>query len=274
MKKLGKKHIIIFACITILILAISAISFKTGNNAVSNIIGTVISPVQSGTAAVVRGTKNFAVNIFSSGKNARENEKLKAEIASLNDQLRMVEGYKTENEKLRSMLQLAESRSDFESTAANVIGRNIDELHSTITIDKGTRHNIKKNAVVYTAEGLVGRVSEVGYNYSKVQTIFDAESAVSAICLRSGDMGIVEGSSLLAGGICTMNYIDKSAKTVVGDMVETSAAGGIFPQGILIGKITQIKEDNRALTLSAVVETSVNPNNLDKVLVITNVIAE
>lgn len=270
MKKLGKKHIIIFACITVLILAISAVSFKTGNNAVSNVIGTVISPVQSGTAAVVRGTKNFVVNIFSSGKNARENEKLKAEIASLNDQLRMVEGYKTENEKLRSMLQLAESRSDFESTAANVIGRNIDELHSTITIDKGTRHNIKKNAVVYTAEGLVGRVSEVGYNYSKVQTIFDAESAVSAICLRSGDMGIVEGSSLLAGGICTMNYIDKSAKTVVGDMVETSAAGGIFPQGILIGKITQIKEDNRALTLSAVVETSVNPNNLDKVLVITH----
>ena len=61
---------------------------------------------------------DFAVNIFSSGKNARENEKLKAEIASLNDQLRMVEGYKTENEKLRAMLQLAESRSDFESTAA------------------------------------------------------------------------------------------------------------------------------------------------------------
>ncbi|MBQ2889918.1 MAG: rod shape-determining protein MreC [Clostridia bacterium] len=274
MKKLGKKHIIIFACITVLILAVSIVSFKTGNNAVSNAIGTVISPVQSGTAAVVRGTKNFAVNIFSSGKNARENEKLKAEIASLNDQLRMVEGYKTENEKLRSMLQLAESRSDFESTAANVIGRSIDELHSTITIDKGTRHNIKKNAVVYTADGLVGRVSEAGYNFSKVQTIFDAESAVSAICLRSGDMGIVEGSSLSTGGICTMNYIDKSAKTVVGDMVETSAAGGIFPQGILIGKITQIKEDNRALTLSAVVETSVNPNNLDKVLVITDVIAK
>ncbi len=274
MKKLGKKHIIIFACITVLILAISAISFKTGNNAVSNVIGTVISPIQRVGAAVVRETKSFAVNIISSGKNARENEKLKEEIASLNDQLRMVEGYKTENEKLRSMLQLAESRSDFESTAANVIGRSISELHSTITIDKGTRHNIKKNAVVYTAEGLVGRVSEVGYNFAKVQTIFDAESAVSAICLRSGDMGIVEGSSLATGGICTMNYIDKSAKTVVGDMVETSAAGGIFPQGILIGKITQIKEDSRALTLSAVVETSVNPNSLDKVLVITDVIAE
>ena len=269
MKKFGKKQIIIFACITALILSISAISFKTGNNAVSNVIGTVISPIQSGGAAVVRATKNFVVNIVSSGKNARENEKLKAEIAELNNQLRMVEGYKTENEKLRTLLELSQSRSEFESTAANVIGRSIDELHSIITIDKGTRHNIKKNAVVYTADGLVGRVSEAGYNFSKVQTIFDAESAVSAICLRSGDMGIVEGVSSSASGVCTMNYIDKSAKTVVGDMIETSAAGGIFPKGILIGKITQIKEDSRALTLSATIEAAVNPTRLDTVLVIT-----
>lgn len=269
MKKFGKKYIIIFACITAVILLLAGISLKSGNNAVSNVIGTVISPIQSGAAAVVRGTKNFAVNIVSSGKNARENEKLKEEIAALNDQLRMVEGYKTENEKLRALLELSESRSEFKSTAANVIGRSIDELRSIITIDKGTRHNIKKNAVVYTAEGLVGRVSEVGYNYAKVQTIFDAESAVSAICMRSGDMGIVEGVSSSGGGICTMNYIDKSAKTVVGDMIETSAAGGIFPKGILIGKITQIKEDSRALTLSATIEAGVNPNRLDTVLVIT-----
>ncbi len=269
MKKFSKKHIIIFACITVLILSVSVISFKTGNNAVSNVIGTVISPLQSGAAAVVRGTKNFAVNIVSSGKNARENEELRTEIASLNDQLRMVEGYKTENEKLRELLGLSESHSEFESTAANVIGRSIDELHSTITIDKGKRHNIKKNAVVFTAEGLVGRVSEVGYNFAKVQTIFDAESAVSAICLRSGDMGVVEGISSSASGICTMNYIDKSAKTVVGDMIETSAAGGIFPKGILIGKITQIKEDSRALTLSATIETGVNLSGLDTVLVTT-----
>ena len=50
-------------------------------------------------------------------------------------------------------------------------------------------------------------------------------------------------------------------------MIETSGTGGIFPKGILIGKITEIKEDSRSLTLSATVETGVNLNSLDTVLV-------
>ena len=109
---------------------------------------------------------------------------------------------------------------------------------------------------------------ETGYNYAKVKTIFDAETSVSAICLRSGDMGIIESSGFApSSGRCSMNYIDRSAKTVVGDVIETSGTGGIFPRGIEIGKITEIKEDSRNLTLSAVIEADVNINSLDTVLV-------
>lgn len=268
MKKPAKKHIIIFACITAAILVLSAISFRTGNNAVSNAIGTIISPLQSGTATVLRAAESFVKNLAESGKNARENKKLEEEILELKSQLRMVEGYKTENEQLRALLELKETRRDFKTTAANVIGKDIDEMRSTITIDKGSKDGIKKEAFVMTPRGLVGVVFEVGYNYAKVKTIFDTESSVSAICLRSGDMGIVEASGFLPGsGKCSMNYIDRSAKTVVGDVIETSGTGGIFPRGILIGKITEIKEDSRNLTLSAVLETDVNVNNLDTVLV-------
>lgn len=267
MKKFTKKHIIIYSVLTVLILSVAGFSLKTGNSTASNIFGTVISPVQSGISVAVKSVKNFAVNIFLSGKNAKENKQLREEIAVLNGQLRMVEGYKTENERLRKLLELEETRTHFKSTAANVIGKDTDELHSTITIDKGSKHGIKKNAVVTVSEGLVGTVIEVGYNYSKVKTIFDAESAVSAMCTRSGDMGIVESLKASSGGNCIMNYIDKSAKTVVGDMIETSGTGGVFPRGILIGKITEIKEDSRSLTLSARIETAVNLNFLDTVLV-------
>lgn len=271
MKKFGKKHIIIFACITVFILAIAAFSFKTGNNAVSNAVGTVISPLQSGCSAMLRGAKRLAGNIASSGKNAKENEKLRGEILELNDQLRMLEGYKTENERLRALIALRETRTDFESVGANVIGRKTDELRSVITLDKGEKDGVKENSVVFVPEGLVGVVSEVGHNFCKVKTIFDTESSVSAICLRSGDMGIVEPSGFLAtSGKCSMNYIDRSAKTVVGDVIETSGTGGIFPRGIAIGKISEIKEDSRNLTLSAVIETDVDIYKLDSVLVEVN----
>ena len=268
MKKFGKKHIIIFSCVTVLVLIVAAVSFKTGNCTVSNAVGMVLSPVQSVCSSVVNGAKRFVTNIASSGKNAKENEKLKGEIAALNDQLRMLEGYKAENDRLRALIDLKEARTDFDCVGANVIGKKTDELHSIITLDKGTKDGIKENAVVFVPEGLVGVVSEAGLNYCKVKTIFDAESSVSAICLRSGDMGIVEPSGFFASsGKCSMNYIARSAKTVVGDVIETSGTGGIFPRGIIIGKIAEIKEDSRNLTLSAVIKTDVDIYKLDSVLV-------
>ncbi len=268
MKKFGRKHIIIFSIITVFILGAMAVSFKTGNNAAGRAIGAVISPIQSGCSAVVKGVKRIAGNVASSEKNAKENEKLRKEIHTLKSELRMLDGYKTENERLRSLIELKETRTDFDCVGANVIGKKTDDLSSIITIDKGSKDGVRKNSVVFIPEGLIGVVTETGVNFSKVKTIFDAESSVSAICLRSGDLGIVEPSGFSAtGGKCSMNYLDRGAKTVVGDVIETSGTGGIFPKGITIGKISEIKEDSRNLTLSAVIETDVDIYKLDSVLV-------
>ncbi len=268
MKKFTKKHIIIFSVITVVVLCVAAFSFKTGNSAISNAVGTVFSPVQGIVSRATNATGDFFKNIATAGKTAKENKKMKAEIASLKDQLRMLEGYKSENDRLRALVDLKETRTDFETVGANVIGRKTDEFSSVITLDKGTRDGIRVNDVVFVPEGLVGVVFESNYNFCKVKTIFDTETSVSAICLRSGDMGIVEPiGSAENNGKCNMNYIDRSAKTVVGDVIDTSGTGGIFPRGIRIGKITEIKEDSRNLTLTAVIETDVDIYRLDSVLV-------
>lgn len=268
MKKFKKKHIIIYSTVTVILLALAAISFKTGNNPVSNAVGTVLSPVQSFFVGTANNVKNFAGNIFSAGSLAEENEQLKEEVLALKSEVRMLDGYKAENDELREMLELSETRTDFGSIGANVIGKKTDEKNSIITLDKGSKDGVKVNSVVFVPEGLVGVVFEVNINYCKVKTIFDAESSVSAICLRSGDMGIAEPmKNETTGGKCVLNYIDRGAKTVIGDVIETSGTGGIFPRGIVIGKITELKEDSRNLTLSATLETEVDINRLDKVLV-------
>ena len=258
MKKFGKKHVIIYSAVTLIILILAAFSFKLGNNPVSNAIGTVISPVQSVSSYAFNGVKNFFGNIFNAGNMAEENEKLREEVYTLKD----------ENDRLQQLLDLRESRTEFNSIGANVIGKKIDDENSIITIDKGATDGVEVNSVVFVPEGIVGVVFEVNTNYSKIKTIFDAESSVSAICLRSGDMGIAEPvENMTTGGKCALNYIDRSAKTVIGDVIETAGTGGIYPRGIVIGKIAQIKEDSRNLTLSAVLETEVNINRLDRVLV-------
>jgi len=268
MKKISKKHIVIYSIVTVIILVVSIISYRIGNNPISNVVGTIISPIQSVCTSCTNGVKNFVGNVFSADEKAKENEKLKEEILTLEAELRMLDGYKTENEELRSMIELKETRTDFDSIGANVIGKKTDEKSSIITLDKGSKDGVTVNSIVFVPEGLVGVVFEVNTNFCKVKTIFDGESSVSAICLRSGDMGIAEPiSSVTTGGKCSLNYIDRSAKTVIGDIIETSGTGGIYPRGIKIGKITEIKEDSRNLTLSAVLETEVDVNRLDTVLI-------
>ncbi|MBE7034056.1 MAG: rod shape-determining protein MreC [Ruminococcaceae bacterium] len=268
MKKFGKKHFIIYGIITAVILALAALSFKFGNNPVSNAIGTVLSPIQKVCSSAYNGTKNFIGNIFSADDMAKENKKLKEKVLLLEAEVRMLDGYKTENEHLRGMIELKETRTDFNSIGANVIGKKTDEESSIITLDKGSKDGVKVNSVVFVPEGLVGVVFEVNTNFCKVRTIFDAESSVSAICLRSGDMGIAEPvEHKTTGGKCVLNYLDRSSKTVIGDIIETSGTGGIYPRGIKIGKVTEIKEDSRNLTLSATLETEIDVNRLDNVLI-------
>ncbi len=268
MKKPVKRNLIIIILITVVVLSVAAFSMRTGNSAVSNVVGSIISPVQKVTAVAVNSTGNFFKNIFNSGKNAKEVKKLQEEVLSLQSQLRMIEGYKEENIRIRALIDLNDNRKDIKSVGANIIGRDSTEFHNTLTIDKGSKDGIKKNAVVTVPEGLVGIVCEVGYNFSKVRTLYDSECSVAAVCPRSGDLGVVESSGTLSDqGQCKMRYIDKAAKIVAGDMIETSGTGGVCPRGILIGKVNDIKEDSRKLTLNAVVETSVNIDSIDKVLV-------
>lgn len=268
MKKFTKGFIITVSVITALVIAIAVISYNFGNNVANSALSTVIMPVQKAASFVINGARTGISNIVNSQKNAKENKKLTKEINALKDELRMVEGYKTENEQLRKALELRDTYAHESGLAANIIGRDAGDIYNTLTIDKGSKDGVMINSVAVVPEGLVGSVCEVGANYAKIKTITDASSSISAVCLRSGDMGVVEGNAQLSkSGKCVMNYIDKEAKTVVGDTIETSGTGGIFPRGLLIGKITEIKEDERKLTLSATIKTSVNINNLSNVII-------
>lgn len=265
MKKTGKSFFIIMIAVTAAILAIMAVSFKTETSAASA-IGSVFAPVQKAAAFIVNGISGGIADIKNSSKNARSLKLLKKKNAELSDEVRMLESYKKENEQLRSLLELKKNDTEGNYTAANVIGRDSDGVYYTLTIDKGSRDGIKQDASVIVSEGLVGAVCEVAKNFSKVRTLLDAESSVSVICPRSGDMAIVDGASG-QNGLCSMNYIDKDAKIVVGDSVETSGTGGVFPRGILVGKVTAIKNDDRGLTMTAIVETGANPRKIKEVLV-------
>ena len=122
---------------------------------------------------------------------------------------------------------------------------------------------------VIATEGLVGYVMSATDTTSKVQTIVDSSSNTSSILSSSRDSVVCKGI-LGENRSLKAHYIPTDATIAQGDTVETSGLGGIYPKGIYIGKISKVVNTTNLNDRYALVETAVDFNKLETVLVITN----
>lgn len=270
MRKFSKNFYIKVATVSIAVLLIMAISTLSAGKAdiVTNIANMTVQPVQKCLSFVYDKVSGVVDSLMNAGSYAEENELLRARIAILESDYSDIEAYKAENERLLALLNMKSSLPQLNLQGASVISIEADNWYNVITIDKGSSDGVKVNDVVMTAQGMVGTVYEVGTTWSKVREIIDIESSISTVCARTGDRGVLEGDfSLAEQGRCKLNYLPKDAKVVVGDRIEISDTGSIYPKGVYIGKIVEIYDDDDGLTLTAVVESEVNFNSLSEVLV-------
>src|ERR1019366_6373025 len=122
----------------------------------------------------------------------------------------------------------------------------------TVQIDLGSRDGIQTNQPVLTADGLIGRVSSVGYLNSQVTLIGDQNCRVSAVVENaSHDMGVLTVSGPLDASLVPLSYLASSANLKPGQNVLTSGLGGIFPKGIPIGKIVDAQSIEHGLATQA-----------------------
>lgn len=270
MSKFSKKFWVVLAIVIAIVLGIMAAAtvIGHGNMAVGGVVGTVIAPIQKGVTVASDAVDSFFSGFGEAKRLRNENEELRLQILQLQQETRNLDTYQNENARLRAMLEMKEAQTAQEYVGARVIAKDTGDWYYTFVIDKGSSDGIAPSAVVVTPQGLVGTVTEVSATWSKVKTVLDVESSVGAMCGRTNDMGILEGSVEHSRDNCTlMRYIDKNAKLVVGDSVETSGIGGVYPRGLLIGKVTAIEDQIEGLSLVAVVESSVNFNTVSEVLV-------
>lgn len=168
-----------------------------------------------------------------------------------------------ENIRLRQLLDFKE-KSVYPLTAAGVIGYEPSNLSSVITIDKGKRQGVVQGCAVITNDGLVGRVVESGDSTSKALLINDINSGVAALLQRSRQKGLVSGT---LGGELILRYLPPGADVKVSDLVITSGLSGLYPKGILIGEVSEVREEEGRPEIFAVVRPGANLTNLEEVLV-------
>lgn len=261
------KNTIILSLVTIALVVTMICSSAGKPNAgiVSNTVGVVLRPFQS--------VGTYIVNCFKYGSDAEkfenENTLLKQQLILMTQKAADYDNLADENTKLRAMLELSKNSSEHRLKAASVIATDVENWTSIVKLDKGLSDGIKKNDAVITEKGLVGYVSEVGRSWANVVTVVDTSASVSAMVDRIEEYCMVQGDiSLYADGFCAMKYLTTESAISVGDIVTTSGSGGIYPAGITIGKVNEIKPNSNGLSWDAVVEPVVDFSDLGEVFVI------
>ena len=266
-KKAEIAGIVITIVILILIVIFSNADSET--SFLENAASKLVMPVQNGLTYLknkISGNSTFFTDI---NNLKQENEELSKRNSELEQSLRELESIKSENETLKEYLGLTEKYGEYSTVPAYIINKDISNYSKTVVINVGSDDGIKENMTVIADQGLVGHVISVTSDTAKVRTIIDTSSSVSCL-LSTTDESIVCKGTLEEESALRAMYIPDDDGIIQGDSVETSGLGGIYPKGIHVGSIKRVVNTQNATDRYAIVETAVDFDKLDTVLVITN----
>ena len=271
-----KKRGIIGVVITIVIIVLLVIFTNSNVNQLTylqDICNVFVMPIQNGFTYLknkISGNDAFFADMDTL---KAENEELKQKNSELEQSLRELEIIKAENETLKEYVNLKDKYADYNAIPADVINRDISNYSSTIVINVSYEDGIKTDMTVIADRGLVGHIISVTNHTAKVQTIVDTASAVTAKMSTTDDSIVVQGT-LESKSTLRATFIPTDAVVLEGDSIETSGIGGIYPKGIHIGTIREVINTSNITDRYALVDTAVDFNKLNTVLVITNSVSE
>lgn len=253
--------------ISVLLLGLRNTDLVTGT---SIFLTQLLVPVQRVLADVGATGDRFASAIAQIDSLRDDNSRLQTE----NDRLTL------ENVRLREQaiagqqaekLLTLQRTVPFESVPAPVIARDPTGVLHSIVLGLGTDDGVKVGHVVLSDQGLVGRISEVGTNYSKVLLVTDSSSVVSALVQGSRATGIVRGQF---GDSLIMDWLLQTEPVKEGDVVITAGLGigeelrSLYPKGLVIGTIAQVQTAEAAAYNRAIITPAVDLRRLEHVLVV------
>jgi rod shape-determining protein MreC len=197
-----------------------------------------------------------------------ENESLKKRVVEMESALRDSQKNAEENARLRSLLQL-KGTSPYTMVAATVIARDPSVWFDSIEINKGRSDGVEINMPVVTADGLVGRVVATSPWTAQVMLITDDRAAVGSVIGQLGQstsIGPVKGSG--KNGIVEMRYVSGLQEVKVGEIVTTTGQDGIFPPGLVVGEVFQVKAGSATVPLTIYMKPAARLDSLIEVAVL------
>lgn len=263
--------VLLALCIVMFAFLLRATMTMGASTVVEQIVGTITAPVQSLTSGLSGSITGFLDQFLRASEISQENEQLREENRKLIEQMVDYENYKHENESLKEQLGIQEENPQWETMTASVIGRDPSDQFYSFTIDKGTLDGVSYQDPVITADGLVGIVSEVGPVFATVTTILDVRLNVACQDVRTQDVATISGDIEMAQqGKCKMSLIPRESGIAKGDIVQTAGTSGLYPQGIVVGRVSDVGFEPQGTMMYAVVEPANDIKSIKDVVIITS----
>lgn len=239
------------------------------------ITGNIFAPIQKVFFSIGNKVSNGVNSILNIGSLKSENEELAEEVKILEEKVRNYENIIGKSSYLKDEYELL-ANSKYKLIPSQVTSKEPGNWFNRFVIDKGLKHGVKKGDTIvqgveydgnFVTEGIIGRVIDVGDNWSKVSSIIDESSSISFKLIRTQDGGILSGNS--EDGNLIGYLFDPDADIMEGDKVITSGIGGIFVKDMYIGEITKIINNEDELVKQVVVEPALDFRKIYSVLILS-----
>jgi rod shape-determining protein MreC len=193
----------------------------------------------------------------------RQNLQLTEQNRRLQGELVAQAEVRLENQRLRRLLDFVDE-IERPALPARVVAEDISSWARTIVIDKGLDAGLREGLPVVVAEGVVGRIIKTAPNSARVLLVADASSAVASLIQRTRTRGVARG----LGDHLSLDYASREDSLLIGDLLVTSGMGGIFPKGLVIGRVVQADQGKFGLFQKVEIAPSADFSRLEEVLVL------
>lgn len=249
-------------------MAVDARDNSTKQRAIRVWVQAFASPFERATSSVGGTSVTLARKILNFRSTAAENEQLKDRVAKLELELRNARAARSENERLQGLLNLKE-KSGYDIVVTRVIARDPSVWFNTITIGAGSSSGIELNMPVVSGGGIVGRVVALSPWTAQVMLLTDEQAAAGAVVGQLGQssaLGPVRG--LGQRGLAEMRFISGLEKVEVGDQVSTTGQDGIYPAGLSVGEVIEVRHGTATQPHVIYIRPSARLDQLEEVAVL------
>ncbi len=264
------KTLVVIAVVIVLGIVCAAVSHNAATP-FTTVVGTVFSPLQRLSAYIAENLNEVDYAFESSDTYREENEKLEQELAEYRRKLAEYDDMKKKVDAYEEFYGVKQKNPDYEFCYGSVISKDAADAYDSMVLNVGSGDGVSVGDPVIYGEYVVGIVKKANYSSCVVYSVLDPRVNIGAYESGTKEYGYVSGEDkLYESGLCKLYGLDSSTSVVAGGVVCTSGAGGVFPNGLIIGEVETVKSDDVSAAYYAEVKPYADFSKVTDVFVITS----